>query len=174
MSGCQSNVPIKPTHISSSFNKTDGKLGALGIEATTGITGKSNSGGLSSIRSTNSTNIFNCSPGTSTSGLMTNGAVPRQTADYNRSHFMNVNTTLQINNNNVNNASESSSAGNSFTDVFADILGEQGFKFSQKVNQSPRSINDMRKVERMKDMDPKQALIMEWVCLHGSHLQNCS
>lgn len=145
-------------------NKTDTKLGVFGMETTIGATGKQNNGRFGGTQSSNSTSIFNDIPGTYTSGSMTNGAVPRPTADYNRSHFMNVNTTLPSNNN-TNHTSDNSPAGNSFADVFADILGEQGFKFSQKTNQSPRSINDMRKVERMKDMDPNQALIMEWVCV---------
>lgn len=48
-------------------------------------------------------------------------------------------------------------------DIFADILGEQGYKFGSKTNQGPRSINEMRKEELVKDMDPDNVKIMEWV-----------
>lgn len=51
------------------------------------------------------------------------------------------------------------------SDIFADILGEQGYKFTSKANQGPRSINEMRKEDLIKDMDPKKVMIMEWVCL---------
>lgn len=49
-----------------------------------------------------------------------------------------------------------------FGDIFADILGEQGYKFGNKIQQ-PRTINDMRKEDIVKDMDPDRLKIMEWV-----------
>lgn len=52
------------------------------------------------------------------------------------------------------------------TDLFGDILGEQGYKFGSKINQGPRSINDMRKDDLVKDMDPDKLKIMEWVNIH--------
>lgn len=50
-------------------------------------------------------------------------------------------------------------------DIFADILGEQGYKFGSKTNQGPRSINEMRKEDLIKEMDPEKVKIMEWVCV---------
>lgn len=48
-------------------------------------------------------------------------------------------------------------------DIFADILGQQGYSFAAKPNQGPRSINEMRKEEMVKDMDPDKLKILEWV-----------
>ncbi|XP_036324600.1 cyclin-G-associated kinase [Rhagoletis pomonella] len=47
-------------------------------------------------------------------------------------------------------------------DIFADILGEQGYRFGSKMNQGPRSINEMRKEDLIKEMDPEKVKIMEW------------
>lgn len=49
------------------------------------------------------------------------------------------------------------------TDVFGDLLGSQGYQFTTKKDNSPRTINDMRKVEMAKDMDPEKLKVMEWV-----------
>ncbi|KAH8335658.1 hypothetical protein KR074_008577 [Drosophila pseudoananassae] len=48
------------------------------------------------------------------------------------------------------------------SDIFADILGQQGYSFGSKMNQGPRSINEMRKEDLVRDMDPKKVRIMEW------------
>lgn len=48
-------------------------------------------------------------------------------------------------------------------DIFGDLLGQQGYKFGSKLNQGPRSINEMRKEDIIKDMDPDKVKIMEWV-----------
>lgn len=47
-------------------------------------------------------------------------------------------------------------------DIFADILGSQGYNFASKT-QGPRTINDMRKEDIVKEMDPERFKIMEWV-----------
>uniref|UniRef100_A0A1A9W7D6 Cyclin-G-associated kinase n=1 Tax=Glossina brevipalpis TaxID=37001 RepID=A0A1A9W7D6_9MUSC len=73
--------------------------------------------------------------------------------DYSRSHFEPCKP-------NQNNNIPSTSTKNS--DIFADILGEQGYKFTNKANTGPRSINEMRKEDIIKDMDPKKLKIMEW------------
>lgn len=40
-------------------------------------------------------------------------------------------------------------------DIFGDLLGSQGYSFtSSKASTGPRTINDMRKEEMAKDMDP--------------------
>lgn len=77
--------------------------------------------------------------------------------DYSRSNFAepNANTT----NGTTNPKSKS-------TDIFGDILGQQGYSFGSKNNQGPRTINDMRKDEMVKDgMDPERLKILEWVSL---------
>lgn len=63
---------------------------------------------------------------------------------------------------NGNTAGGSTSASNS-GDIFADILGQQGYSFANKANQGPKCINEMRKAEMVKDMDPNKAKILEWV-----------
>lgn len=50
-------------------------------------------------------------------------------------------------------------------DVFGDLLGSQGYQFSAKRDNQPRTINEMRKGEIAKDMDPDKLKIMEWVRL---------
>ncbi|KAH8354556.1 hypothetical protein KR084_011691 [Drosophila pseudotakahashii] len=52
--------------------------------------------------------------------------------------------------------------GTKSSDIFADILGQQGYSFGSKMNQGPRSINEMRKEDLVRDMDPKKVRIMEW------------
>lgn len=48
-------------------------------------------------------------------------------------------------------------------DVFGDLLGSQGYQFAAKKDNAPRTINEMRKEEVAKDMDPEKLKIMEWV-----------
>lgn len=48
-------------------------------------------------------------------------------------------------------------------DVFGDLLGSQGYDFSSKKDTGPRTINEMRKEEIAKDMDPDKLKIYEWV-----------
>lgn len=48
-------------------------------------------------------------------------------------------------------------------DVFGDLLGSQGYEFSSQKDNAPKTINDMRKTEMAKDMDPDKLKILEWV-----------
>lgn len=147
-------------------NRSENRAGASGGDAASSTAHKNANGNrFGGSKPSTPVNIFTGTSGTSATGSMPNGGVgavggagSRPTADYNRSHFVNMGTTSPS-----NNATSGNAAGNGFGDMFADILGEQGYKFSQKAHQSPRSINDMRKVERTRDMDPNQALILEWV-----------
>lgn len=96
-----------------------------------------------------------------------NGQPPRP--DYSRSHF-DVKTKQ---NGTAAAAAATAAAGNCASgpgstaagggDIFADILGQQGYSFASKPNQGPRSINEMRKGELVRDMDPDKLKIMEWV-----------
>lgn len=62
--------------------------------------------------------------------------------------------------------------GGGGADIFADILGQQGYSFAAKPNQGPRSINEMRKEEMVKDMDPDKLKILEWVSRRFVRIQN--
>ncbi|XP_039275916.1 cyclin-G-associated kinase [Nilaparvata lugens] len=48
-------------------------------------------------------------------------------------------------------------------DVFGDLLGSQGYQFSSKKDGGPRTINEMRKEELAKDMDPDKLKVLEWI-----------
>lgn len=87
--------------------------------------------------------------------------------DYSRSHFdqnAHQNTAQQQQQNKQQTKSGSATAATG-CDIFADILGSQGYNFASKSNTGPRSINEMRKEELVKDMDPDKLKIMEWVNL---------
>ncbi|EDV92666.1 cyclin-G-associated kinase [Drosophila grimshawi] len=71
--------------------------------------------------------------------------------DYSRTHFDAPKTSQQ-----------SGAGGTKSSDIFGDILGQQGYSFGSKMHHGPRSINEMRKEELVKDMDPKKVIIMEW------------
>jgi cyclin G-associated kinase len=75
-----------------------------------------------------------------------------QRPDYSRSNFVDPNAVNQ----NTNQKPKS-------FDIFGDILGQQGYSFGAKGSQGPRTINDMRKEELARDMDPERLKIMEWV-----------
>lgn len=79
--------------------------------------------------------------------------------DYNRSHF----ETKPKQNGTTTSAGPAASAGSAGADIFADILGQQGYNFATKPQGGPRSINEMRKEELVKEMDPDKLRIMEWV-----------
>ncbi|XP_033164964.1 cyclin-G-associated kinase [Drosophila mauritiana] len=79
-------------------------------------------------------------------------AAPAQSRpDYSRLHFDSQKA-----------AQQPGTGGSKNSDIFADILGQQGYSFGSKMNQCPRSINEMRKEDLFRDMDPKKVRIMEW------------
>lgn len=71
--------------------------------------------------------------------------------DYSRSHFDNAF--------NKNDKPKQAKTG----DIFGDLLGSQGYEFAAKKENTPKTINDMRKTELAKEMDPDKLKIMEWV-----------
>lgn len=87
--------------------------------------------------------------------------------DYSRSHFE---PKTKQNGSNANPIAPSTSGA----DIFADILGQQGYNFATKPQGGVRSINEMRKEELVKDMDPDKLKIMEWVCMNGFYLNQLS
>lgn len=98
---------------------------------------------------------------------MTAAAAAAATADYSRSHFDSSNGSANKAKpaNAGGMASSSSGVGGGLgSDIFGDILGQQGYSFaSNKSTFMPRSINAMRKEELVRDMDPDKLKIMEWV-----------
>lgn len=87
---------------------------------------------------------------------------PQPKPDYSRTHF--DAKAKQNGGNNASNAAPSAAPPSGVTgDIFADILGQQGYNFATKPQGGPRSINEMRKEELVKDMDPDKLRIMEWV-----------
>lgn len=80
--------------------------------------------------------------------------------DYSRSHFE---TKQKQNGANAATNAPQASSGGGVGDIFADILGQQGYNFATKPQSGPRTINAMRKEELVKDMDPDKLKIMEWV-----------
>lgn len=97
--------------------------------------------------------------------------------DYSRSHFETKSKQNGTNNTNAGSSGVSAGGvgggvggvgggGGGVGDIFADILGQQGYNFATKQQGGPRSINEMRKEELVKDMDPDKLKIMEWVCCH--------
>lgn len=77
--------------------------------------------------------------------------------DYSRSHFDNLNKGEQkIDTKNGKPKTE---------DVFGDLLGSQGYQFANKKDNFPRTINEMRKEELIKEMDPDKLRILEWVSI---------
>ncbi|KAF5274004.1 hypothetical protein FQA39_LY01119 [Lamprigera yunnana] len=75
--------------------------------------------------------------------------------DYNRAHFDTFNKNEQNN--------DSKNSKSKLEDVFGDLLGSQGYEFANKKDNFPRTINEMRKEELVKDMDPDKFRILEWV-----------
>ena len=64
-----------------------------------------------------------------------------------------------------NNCATSNKTNKSSGDAFEDLLGSQGYNFfsSRKAEKdSPKTINQMRKVEAAKNMDPDRLKIAEW------------
>ncbi|XP_066260785.1 cyclin-G-associated kinase [Euwallacea similis] len=74
--------------------------------------------------------------------------------DYSRSHFEPLNKT---------NHKEDMKSKPKSGDVFGDLLGSQGYTFSTKKDNTPRTINAMRKEELAVHMDPEKLKVMEWV-----------
>ncbi|XP_057655522.1 cyclin-G-associated kinase [Diorhabda carinulata] len=77
---------------------------------------------------------------------------PMSSADYNRAHFDALNKN-QPNEPKVKLKSD---------DVFGDLLGSQGYSFTGKKENVPRTMNAMRKEEMAAYVDPEKMKIMEW------------
>lgn len=96
-------------------------------------------------------------------------ATAGRAADYSRSYFENgqSKTTNKTSTNPANAAPSaagvSSGGAPGGGDIFADILGQQGYNFASKPSTGTRTINAMRKEELVRDMDPDKLKILEWV-----------
>lgn len=82
---------------------------------------------------------------------------PTMRPDYARANFE------QPKNNTGGNVPTGGAAAGPGGDIFADILGSQGYNFASKQPPGPRTINAMRKEEVAQTMDPERFKIMEWV-----------
>ncbi|XP_050532140.1 cyclin-G-associated kinase [Daktulosphaira vitifoliae] len=47
-------------------------------------------------------------------------------------------------------------------DIFGDLLGSQGYKFNTKTNCGPKTINELRREDLVKEIDPEKLKIIEW------------
>lgn len=74
--------------------------------------------------------------------------------DYSRSHFDTLNKNPQQPQDKTKVTSD---------DVFGDLLGSQGYTFTGKKDNAPRTINAMRKEEMATYIDPEKMKVMEWV-----------
>lgn len=75
--------------------------------------------------------------------------------DYSRSNFDTLNKGEQKN--------EMKGSKSTTEDIFGDLLGSQGYQFANKKDNFPRTINEMRKEELIKEIDPDKLKVMEWV-----------
>ncbi|XP_052865574.1 cyclin-G-associated kinase [Anopheles cruzii] len=96
---------------------------------------------------------------------------PQRQPDYSRSHFAEPSKGTTPNNGGGGSNGSNGGAGGvgggvggvrSGGDIFGDILGQQGYSFGSTKNQGPRTMNDMRKEELVKEMDPERLKLMEW------------
>uniref|UniRef100_A0A182I920 Cyclin-G-associated kinase n=1 Tax=Anopheles arabiensis TaxID=7173 RepID=A0A182I920_ANOAR len=79
--------------------------------------------------------------------------------DYSRSHFE---PPKNGSNGSAKDAPGAGVGGGRSGDIFGDILGQQGYSFGSTKNQGPRTMNDMRKEELVREMDPERVKLMEW------------
>ena len=47
-------------------------------------------------------------------------------------------------------------------DTFGDLLGSQGFNFAPKQDAGPKTINEMKKADMAKEMDPDKLKVSIW------------
>nr|XP_014282591.1 cyclin-G-associated kinase isoform X2 [Halyomorpha halys] len=86
---------------------------------------------------------------------MSNANSPAKTpseANYNRAHFESAKPPPPNNN----------QPGKKATDIFDDLLGSQGYSFSSKKESGPRTINQMRREDQAKVIDPDRLKVMDW------------
>lgn len=103
---------------------------------------------------------------TPTAAQQARSPMDSQRPDYSRSHFEPKTKSSEATTPNQCAGGSGGGGGGvgGVGDIFADILGQQGYNFAKSQN-TPRTINAMRKEELVKDMDPDKLRIMEWVSL---------
>lgn len=47
-------------------------------------------------------------------------------------------------------------------DIFGDLLGSQGYTFSTKFNPGPKTINEMRREDLVKEIDPEKLKVNQY------------
>ncbi|PNF37550.1 Cyclin-G-associated kinase [Cryptotermes secundus] len=80
-----------------------------------------------------------------------------RSADYSRAHFDSVFNKQQDSGSKAGNK-----GGKQTGDIFDDLLGSQGYQFPKRET-GPRTINEMRKEELARDMDPDKLKILDWI-----------
>uniref|UniRef100_U5EYM6 Cyclin-G-associated kinase n=1 Tax=Corethrella appendiculata TaxID=1370023 RepID=U5EYM6_9DIPT len=111
-------------------------------------------GGTSSSATTTTTNSGNNpSPRPPSTPIHQMRSPNEQRPDYSRSHFADTQQQQQ--------QQKAKTPGGS-DDIFGDILGQQGYSFGSKTNAGPRTMNEMKKVEMAKEMDPERLKVLEW------------
>lgn len=84
----------------------------------------------------------------------TTSGVSTSKGSYNSSYF-DFNNAASTNSTPISNSK-------GMDDIFADILNEQGYKFSSKTAETPVSINDLYKKDMIAQMDPEKAKLFDW------------
>lgn len=148
------NTPMGTSPLTTQFSSPTHNVGNTGMrmptQPNTAAPTSNNMGGMAGNNQFSQTKPQQTHSQTTNSTGQATSQPNNNRPDYSRTHFETAKPT--------NAGSQSKSS-----DIFADILGEQGFKFGGKTQQGPRSINEMRKEDLIKDMDPNKVKILEWV-----------
>lgn len=48
-------------------------------------------------------------------------------------------------------------------DIFGDLLGSQGYTFNSKFNPGPKTINEMRREDLVKEIDPEKLKVNKFI-----------
>lgn len=67
-----------------------------------------------------------------------------------------VKTPVEPNYSGINIEPEATKAPPKSGDIFGDLLGSQGYTFSSKFNPGPKTINEMRREDLVKEIDPEK------------------
>lgn len=67
-----------------------------------------------------------------------------------------VKTPVEPNYSGINIEPEATKAPSKSGDIFGDLLGSQGYTFSSKFNPGPKTINEMRREDLVKEIDPEK------------------
>lgn len=95
----------------------------------------------------------------------TRNSIPSATSAFVSTSIHSNSNTHRINDINIANNTANSKTNKSNGDVFKDLLDSQGYNFfnSRKIEKNnPKTLNQMRKIEAAKTIDPDKLKIVEW------------